>query len=101
MDYESQEHIVYIKTTKEALWDALTSPEQTMKYHLFVAVDSEFKKGSPIVYKRPGLVGVTGTITSNSKHKKLSYAFTHFGEEKKPASLVTWQIYDRGHVQKV
>ncbi|MEM7365340.1 MAG: SRPBCC domain-containing protein [Pseudomonadota bacterium] len=101
MNFESQEHIVYIKTTREALWEALTSPELSMKYHLFVAVDSEFRKGSPIVYKRPGLVGVTGTITSISKYKKLSYEFTHFGEEKKPPSLVTWHIYDRGHVQKV
>ena len=101
MDFESQEHTTYIKTTKEALWDALTSPDQAMKYHLFVAVESDFRKSSPIAYKRPGLVGVTVTIVSISKYKKLSYEFTHFGEEKKPPSLVTWQIYDRGHVQKV
>lgn len=101
MDFERQEHIIYIRTTKEMLWEALTSRELTMQYHLFVGVESEFKKGRGIEYKRGSRVGVKGIIRAAKKYEKLSYEFCHFGEERLPPSLVTYQMYDRGHLMKL
>lgn len=96
-----QEHVVYIKTTPEALWQALTTADATMRYHLFVAVDSSFRKGAPIVYRRGDFEAVKGEIHAITKHKLLAYDFTHFGEENRPPSRVTYRLYQRGDIMKI
>jgi uncharacterized protein YndB with AHSA1/START domain len=39
---------IFIKTTPEQLWDAITNPEIRAKYNFGAAVNSEWKVGSPI-----------------------------------------------------
>ncbi len=41
-----KEFEVYIKTTPERLWDALTNPDLRMKYQFGVKLESEFSEGS-------------------------------------------------------
>ena len=38
---------IYIKTTPEKLWDAITDPEQRAKYSFGVQVHSDWTPGSP------------------------------------------------------
>ncbi len=42
---------ITIHTPKADVWDALTNPEQIRKYFFGTETTSDFKKGSPIVYK--------------------------------------------------
>src|SRR2546422_2159575 len=39
---------IYIKTTPERLWDAITNPEIRAKYNFGAGVTSEWKPGAPI-----------------------------------------------------
>lgn len=40
-------YVTFIRTTPEALWEALTGPEFTRKYWFGVVMDSEWKAGAP------------------------------------------------------
>ena len=37
---------IYIKTTPERLWEAITDPETRAKYNFGAGVDCDWKKGS-------------------------------------------------------
>ena len=39
---------IYIKTTPERLWDAITDPEVRAKYNFGASAQSDWKKGSSI-----------------------------------------------------
>jgi len=38
---------IYIKTTPERLWEAITDPEMRAKYSFGVRTDSDWSEGSP------------------------------------------------------
>ena len=38
---------IYIKTTPERLWEAITNPEMRRKYTFGLTVQSDWKRGSP------------------------------------------------------
>ena len=42
---------VYIRTTPEKLWEAITTPEMTRQYFYANAVDSDWKVGSPVRHR--------------------------------------------------
>ena len=45
---------IYIKTTPERLWEAITDPEQRAKYHFGVGVESDWSNGSHYTSVHPG-----------------------------------------------
>src|SRR6185312_4411654 len=45
---------IYIKTTPERLWQAITDPEMRAKYSFGVGVHSDWKRGSPYHAKTDG-----------------------------------------------
>lgn len=49
---------VFIKTTPERLWEAITDPEQRAKYNFGVAVQSEWTPGSRYESGVPGVVDI-------------------------------------------
>lgn len=55
-------YVTFIRTTPEALWEALTKPEFTRKYWFGVVMDSEWKVGSPWKMLYPD-----GTITDKGE----------------------------------
>ena len=46
---------IYIKTTPERLWEAITDPEMRAKYSFGVRTDSDWSEGSPYVSGVPGV----------------------------------------------
>ena len=44
-------YATYVDTTPERLWDALTSPEFTRRYWAGVALHSEWRVGSPVLWQ--------------------------------------------------
>jgi len=62
-----QVYVLYIRTSADKLWDAITNPELTMQYFHNTEVKSDFRKGSTIDYMLAGEDGekksaVTGKI---------------------------------------
>jgi len=51
---------IYIKTTPERLWEAITNPEIRSKYHFGTAQISDFTPGSRVEVKHSGADGLLG-----------------------------------------
>jgi uncharacterized protein YndB with AHSA1/START domain len=67
---------IYIDTTAEELWKALTSPDYTEKYWGGRRIRSDWKKGSPVEHIRPdGGSDWHGEVLIADPPKHLSYTF--------------------------
>jgi uncharacterized protein YndB with AHSA1/START domain len=65
-------YVVYIRTTPEKLWEALTTPEFMKKYWFGMNIETEWKPGSPWKLVFPdGRVADTGQIIEIEKPKRL------------------------------
>jgi uncharacterized protein YndB with AHSA1/START domain len=65
-------YVIYIRTTPDALWTALTSPEFTKKYWFGVHQETDWKLGSPWKLVLPdGRVADAGEILEIDPPKRL------------------------------
>jgi uncharacterized protein YndB with AHSA1/START domain len=65
-------YVIYIRTTPEKLWDALTQPEFTRAYWSGVTHDTTWEQGSPWKLMIPdGRVGDTGEVVEIDKPRRL------------------------------
>src|SRR4051812_20275700 len=88
---------IYIKTSPEQLWEAITDPELRAKYSFGVGVESEWTNGSKYeaVHPRAGLVVSAGENLEVSAPRRLVQSFNAlWSDEVKAAgtSRVTWEI---------
>lgn len=51
---------IYIRTTPERLWEAITTPEIRSKYHFGCTIESDFTAGSRFEMAHPGAEGLLG-----------------------------------------
>jgi uncharacterized protein YndB with AHSA1/START domain/DNA-binding transcriptional ArsR family regulator len=93
---------VYIRTTPEKLWEAITRPEMTRQYFYANDVESDWKVGSPVRHKGPdGKTKLDGKVMEVVPGRKLVTTFcaVHDPEAAKDRpSRVTWEIEPRGEV---
>jgi uncharacterized protein YndB with AHSA1/START domain/DNA-binding transcriptional ArsR family regulator len=88
---------IYIKTTPERLWEAITDPEQRQKYNFGVGVNSDWKPGSRYESVHPG-AGITIAAGENLEvdpPRRLVQSFTALWSDEVKAegtSRVTWEI---------
>lgn len=89
-------YVTYIKTTPEALWKALTTPEFTRQYWWDRAVESDWTVGAPIRYRYDdgAKLDIDGEILAIDPPWLLSYTFTdpHGRAREEQPSRVTFQI---------
>ncbi len=87
---------VYIKSTPENVWQAITNPEFTRQYFYGTTLQAELKPGSRYTYNNAdGGVALSGEILEVQPNRKLVMTFnaTHNPESKADrASRVTWEI---------
>ena len=87
---------IYIKTTPERLWEAITSSELRQKYTFGVGIESDWTNGSPYRAAHAG----SGTPISEGENlevdppRKLVQSFNALWDDVKgtPTSRVTWEI---------
>jgi uncharacterized protein YndB with AHSA1/START domain len=95
---------VYIRTTPQRLWEAITSGDLTKLYFYETMVQSSFKTGDPIRYTSEGKLMVDGTILEADPPRKLVHTFKHYwtddGKDDRP-SRVTYEIEKLGDVCKL
>ena len=88
---------IYIKTTPERLWEAITDPEQRSKYNFGVGVQSDWTPGSRYEAIHPTAPGVLcdGENIEVDPPRRLVQTFTARWSEdvaNEGASRVTWEI---------
>lgn len=91
---------IYIKTTPEKLWDALTNPDLRSKYNFGVRVESDWTPGSRYEGKAPNgpnsaMPIVEGENVTVDKPRKLVQTFRALWSDavkKEGTSRVTWEI---------
>jgi uncharacterized protein YndB with AHSA1/START domain len=88
---------IYIKTTPERLWEAITDPAMRAKYSFGVAAQSDWSPGSSYEAVHPG-AGVTiaeGENLEVDPPRRLVQSFTALWSDEvraEGASTVTWEI---------
>jgi uncharacterized protein YndB with AHSA1/START domain len=99
----TQVYEVYIKAPPQAIWDAITSPEWTMKYGYRGAVEYELRPGGAYrahatdAMKAMGVpdVVIDGVVEEADPPKKLVHTYRFlFGDAMKAEGFtrVTWEI---------
>jgi uncharacterized protein YndB with AHSA1/START domain/DNA-binding transcriptional ArsR family regulator len=88
---------IYIKTTPERLWEAITDTEMRARYNFGVRVDSDWTAGSRYVGTVPGAPGpmLEGENLEVDPPRRLVQSFTAVWSEDVKAegrSRVTWEI---------
>ncbi|MGE0481087.1 MAG: SRPBCC family protein [Phycisphaerae bacterium] len=91
---------VDIRTTPEALWDALTKPEFTRQYFHQTEVESTWQRGAPFEYRMTnGAVAARGEVLESDPPRRLviSWRFDYSPDvASDPPSRVTFEIVPKG-----
>lgn len=75
-------HVIYIATTPEKLWEALTSGEVTKKYHFGCQVQSDWQEGSSVKYLlEDGHITDHGKVLKCESLHLLSFTWNMVGDE--------------------
>ncbi|HVD37639.1 MAG TPA: SRPBCC family protein [Solirubrobacterales bacterium] len=87
---------IYIKTTPERLWEAITSEEMRARYSFGVGTVSDWTPGSEYKASVPGVIDVaSGENVEVDPPRRLVQSFTALWSEdvkKEGTSRVTWEI---------
>jgi len=87
---------IYIKTTPERLWEAITSEQMRRRYSFGVGTVSEWTPGSEYKSSVPGVVDIaSGENLEVDPPRRLVQSFTALWSEdvrKEGTSRVTWEI---------
>jgi uncharacterized protein YndB with AHSA1/START domain len=88
---------IYIRTTPERLWEAITDPAIRAKYHFGAAVESEWTPGSPYSLNHPGADGPLAdgeNLVVDPPRRLVQTMNVHWSDdaEAQGTSRVTWEI---------
>jgi uncharacterized protein YndB with AHSA1/START domain len=87
---------IYIKTTPERLWEAITSEEMRKRYSFGVGTVSDWTPGSEYKSGVPGVIEIaSGENLEVEPPRRLVQSFTALWSEdvqREGASRVTWEI---------
>jgi uncharacterized protein YndB with AHSA1/START domain len=87
---------IYIKTTPERLWEAITDGEMRKKYSFGVGTESDWTEGSSYKSAVPGVVDIaSGENVEVDPPRRLVQTFQALWSEdveKEGSSRVTWEI---------
>jgi uncharacterized protein YndB with AHSA1/START domain len=87
---------IYVKTTPERLWEAITDPEQRAKYSFGVRVESDWEPGGRYRSGVPGAVEIAaGENLEVDPPRRLVQSFQALWSEEvkgEGVSRVTWEI---------
>ena len=102
--FETDSRLVYelfIRTTPEKLWKALTDPAETRLYDHGLAIDGEIRAGAPIRFLDPkGTPVCGGKVLEAKPGKRFVHTFA-FAFTKDAPSRVTFEIRKAGKLVKL
>jgi uncharacterized protein YndB with AHSA1/START domain len=88
---------IYIKTTPERLWQAITDPDIRSKYNFGMRVSSDWTPGSRLEMSAPGAGGLLGegeVVEADPPHRLVQTMVALWGDDVRSEgeSRVTWEI---------
>ena len=95
----SQVFAIFIRATRERLWEALTSSEYTLKYYYASTVESGWRPGDPFVYRIGDQPAIVGEVIESSPPEKLVCTFDAQWDDDvrpDPPSRITWILEEAG-----
>lgn len=106
MDKPGFVYVTYIATTPEKLWTALTNSEFIQQYWFGRQAESDWKAGSPVVYRydQGRKLDITGEVLRSDPPRLLSFTFhAETSEEysRERPSRVTYEIEPAGSLTKL
>jgi uncharacterized protein YndB with AHSA1/START domain len=91
---------IYIRATPERIWQALTDSELVKQYYFGSVIESDFKPGSPIVYRQGegGRVDIEGEVIEAEPPRRLVHTFAGRwdADVNDPPTRVAWEITPMG-----
>jgi uncharacterized protein YndB with AHSA1/START domain len=91
---------IYIRTTPERLWQALTDSELVRRYYFGSVIESDFRPGSPLIYRQPddGRIDIQGEVVEADPPRKLVHTFAVRWDPdvNDPPTRVSWEITPMG-----
>lgn len=75
----------------DAVWRALTSPDQTARWFHGLTVESDWRPGSTVTARSAGGT-LAGEVLAVAAPRRLS--FTLAAGDEQPETFVTWEIHD-------
>jgi len=105
MGSTSHVYQVFIHTTPEELWAALTRPEETAKYYYGTSLHADLRAGAPLTYTYPdGTLAADGKVLEVAPNRKLVMEFNPVWDDAvRPEAPVrmTWEILPAGEICKL
>jgi DNA-binding transcriptional ArsR family regulator/uncharacterized protein YndB with AHSA1/START domain len=95
----TQVFAIFIRTTREQLWEALTESDYTLKYYYASTVESDWHAGSPLLYKIGDDTAIVGEVVEANPPEKLVTTFDAQWDDAvrpDPASRITWILEEAG-----
>jgi len=88
---------IYIRTTPERLWEAITDPAIRAKYHFGAGIESDWTPGSPYALTHPGadgplLEGENLIVDPARRLVQTMHVLWSEEAEREGTSRVTWEI---------
>lgn len=98
-------HVVYIRTTPEKLWEALTRPELTRQYYYNTEIRSTFVPGADLEYLRQEKDGtvrtvVAGKVLEVEPNRRLVHTFV-FPQVSDEPTRVTYELEPVGEAVRL
>jgi DNA-binding transcriptional ArsR family regulator/uncharacterized protein YndB with AHSA1/START domain len=90
---------VFIRTTPERVWEAITSSEFTTKYYFASSVESDWEAGSACVYTIDGEPQIVGEILESDPPRRLVTTFSAVWDDAvkgDPPTRISWEIEPAG-----
>lgn len=103
MNHSTFVYVIYMATTPEKLWEALTSANMTEKYFFGSIVQSDWEEGSSITYSRNGRVTDHGTVLKCDPPRRLSFTWSYEGDKtlRQHPTRVMFEIQPMGTAVKL
>jgi DNA-binding transcriptional ArsR family regulator/uncharacterized protein YndB with AHSA1/START domain len=90
---------IFIRTTRDRLWEAITSSDYTLKYFYASTVESDWRPGAEVVYRIEGQPALVGEVIEASPPERLVTTFdAQWDDEVRldPPSRITWILEEAG-----
>jgi len=86
--------VIYIRTTADALWRAITDPDMTQRYYYGMRVDTTLEVGTPFRFRSGPKLVHDGEIMAVDPGRRLVHSFC-FADSDDALSRVTWEIEEQ------
>jgi uncharacterized protein YndB with AHSA1/START domain len=94
---------LYVRTTPEEMWAALTDPERTERYWRGLRLESTWETGAPVRWVKNGTASIHGEVVEADPPRRLVTTWNHEFDDgvTEGPSRVTWEIEPMGAVSKL